>query len=114
MRPGADAALLDGCPHEAHERTVRRRFVSSPSHARSDSTAAAKLPDTKASRGETVPLRRLGEAADLAGPAVFLASDDAAYVTGTMLVVDGGMLAQQRSPQVDIFPLSKYPNLPPR
>jgi NAD(P)-dependent dehydrogenase (short-subunit alcohol dehydrogenase family) len=70
-------------------------------------------PDTKASRGETVPLRRLGEAADLAGPAVFLASDDAAYVTGTMLVVDGGMLAQQRSPQVDIFPLSKYPNLPP-
>jgi len=29
-----------------------------------------------------------------------------------MLVVDGGLLAQQRSPQVDIFPLSKYPNLP--
>jgi len=70
--------------------------------------------ETKAARGETVPLRRVGEAADLAGPAVFLASDDAAYVTGTMLVVDGGMLAQQRSPQVDIFPLSKYPNLPPR
>lgn len=71
-------------------------------------------PDVKASRGETVPLRRVGEADDLAGPAVFLASDDARYVSGTMLVVDGGMLAQQRSPQVDIFPLSKYPNLPPR
>ena len=69
-------------------------------------------PATKASRGESVPLRHVGEAADLAGPAVFLASEDAAYVTGTMLVVDGGLLAQQRSPQVDIFPLSKYPNLP--
>jgi 3-oxoacyl-[acyl-carrier protein] reductase len=71
-------------------------------------------PETRASRGETVPLRRVGEPADLAGPAVFLASDDASYVTGTMLVVDGGLLAQQRSPQVDIFPLSRYPNLPPR
>lgn len=69
-------------------------------------------PDTRAGRGETVPLRRVGDAADLAGPAVFLASEDAAYITGTMLVVDGGLLAQQRSPQVDIFPLSKYPNLP--
>ena len=66
---------------------------------------------TKARRGETVPLRRVGEADDLAGPAVFLASDDARYVSGTMLVVDGGLLAQQRSPQVDIFPLSKYPDL---
>ena len=71
-------------------------------------------PDVKAARGETVPLWRVGEADDLAGPAVFLAGEDAAYVTGTMLVVDGGMLAQQRSPQVDIFPLSRYPNLPPR
>jgi 2-hydroxycyclohexanecarboxyl-CoA dehydrogenase len=70
--------------------------------------------ETKASRGETIPLGRVGEPDDLAGPAVFLASADAAYVNGTMLVADGGLLAQQRSPQVDIFPLSKYPNLPAR
>jgi NAD(P)-dependent dehydrogenase (short-subunit alcohol dehydrogenase family) len=69
---------------------------------------------TKASRGETIPLGRVGEPEDLAGPAMFLASDDAAYVNGTMLVADGGLLAQQRSPQVDIFPLSRYPNLPER
>jgi len=62
-------------------------------------------------RAETVPLGRIGEAEDLAGPAVFLASDDALYVSGTMLVVDGGLLAQQRSPQVDIFPHSRFPGL---
>ena len=62
-------------------------------------------------RAETVPLGRVGESDDLAGPAVFLASDDALYVSGTMLVVDGGLLAQQRSPQVDIFPHSLYPGL---
>ena len=63
-------------------------------------------------RAETVPLGRVGEPEDLAGPAVFLASDDARYVSGQATVVDGGLLAQQRSPQVDIFPHSKYPNLP--
>lgn len=37
-----------------------------------------------------VPLGRLGEPEDLAGPIVFLASDMAAYVTGAALLVDGG------------------------
>jgi L-rhamnose 1-dehydrogenase len=37
-----------------------------------------------------VPLGRLGEAEDLAGPIVFLASDMAQYVTGAALLVDGG------------------------
>ena len=64
-----------------------------------------------ASRGEAVPLGRVGTPEDLAGPAVFLASDDARYVTGIFLSVDGGLLAQQRSPQVDIFPLSHFPQL---
>ena len=37
-----------------------------------------------------IPLGRLGESEDLAGPIVFLASDMAAYVTGAALLVDGG------------------------
>ena len=37
-----------------------------------------------------VPLGRLGQPEDLAGPIVFLASDMAAYVTGAALLVDGG------------------------
>ena len=67
----------------------------------------------RASRGETIPLGRVGTPEDMAGPAVFLASDDARYVTGVALSVDGGLLAQQRSPQVDIFPLSRYPRVTP-
>jgi 3-oxoacyl-[acyl-carrier protein] reductase len=66
-----------------------------------------------ASRGETVPLGRVGTPEDMAGPAVFLASDDARYVTGVAISVDGGLIAQQRSPQVDIFPLSRYPKISP-
>jgi NAD(P)-dependent dehydrogenase (short-subunit alcohol dehydrogenase family) len=62
-------------------------------------------------RDETVPLGRGGRADDLAGPALFLVSDDAAYITGTKVVVDGGVLANQRSPQVDTFPVDGFPSV---
>jgi 3-oxoacyl-[acyl-carrier protein] reductase len=58
-------------------------------------------PEAKAKRGQTVPLGRVGEPEDVAGAVAFLASDDAAYITGQKIYVDGGMLAQLRSPQVD-------------
>jgi len=62
-------------------------------------------------RGKVVPLGRLGSPEDLAGPTVFLATEDARYITGACLVVDGGVLVQQRSPQVETFPLSRFPAL---
>ncbi|MCX6748041.1 MAG: SDR family oxidoreductase [Candidatus Pacearchaeota archaeon] len=40
-----------------------------------------------------LPLRRTGQPIDIAGPAVFLASDAASYITGEELVVDGGWIA---------------------
>lgn len=36
------------------------------------------------------PLRRLGEPADVAGPVAFLLSDDAAWITGQTILIDGG------------------------
>jgi len=41
---------------------------------------------------EMVPLHRLGEPEDIAHAALFLASDASSWVTGTCIVVDGGML----------------------
>jgi NAD(P)-dependent dehydrogenase (short-subunit alcohol dehydrogenase family) len=56
---------------------------------------AALLDGTK--RGEEymvrIPMRRFGQLEELVGATVFLASDAASYVTGHLLVVDGGFLA---------------------
>ena len=43
---------------------------------------------------KTIPLRRVGQPEDMAGPAVFLASDESGWMTGHSLVVDGGFTAQ--------------------
>jgi NAD(P)-dependent dehydrogenase (short-subunit alcohol dehydrogenase family) len=42
---------------------------------------------------ERTPLRRLGMPADVGGVAVFLASEAAAYITGTTIILDGGSMA---------------------
>ena len=41
-----------------------------------------------------IPLGRLGEVSDVTGPALFLASDAAAFITGHVLLVDGGHTAR--------------------
>jgi 3-oxoacyl-[acyl-carrier protein] reductase len=51
------------------------------------------MPDTPENRARfiaTIPMGRLSEASDIASAAVFLASDEAAFLTGVILPVDGG------------------------
>ena len=67
--------------------------------------------DYRKKSGVNIPLGQVGEPEDMTGVALFLASDDASYITGDVLKVDGGMLAQQRSATVDIRPPADFPKV---
>lgn len=48
--------------------------------------------DYLAAMSATIPLRRLGTVADIGNAALFLTTEEAGYITGTSLVVDGGQV----------------------
>ena len=57
-----------------------------------DSAKAFPNPETAVQEvADRVPLKRLGTPEDVARAALFLASDDAAWITGSALTIDGGI-----------------------
>ena len=65
--------------------------VVAPGFIETDMTAAM-LPEARAAMAGAIPLERLGRPEDVAGVVVFLSSDAASYITGQVLVVDGGLV----------------------
>ena len=65
--------------------------VVAPGFIDTDMTAAM-TPEARATLSGQIPLERLGSPADVAGAVAFLASDAASYITGQVIVVDGGMV----------------------
>src|SRR5690606_23685335 len=72
-------------------------FVS-PGHAPGSAASAAApspsaLPHGQIPEGmlELIPMRRMGKAIEVAKLVRFLASDDAAYITGQVIAIDGGL-----------------------
>jgi 3-oxoacyl-[acyl-carrier protein] reductase len=61
-----------------------------PGNILTEGMKAHRSPAFIRSMEEAVPLGRLGTPRDIANAALFLASEDASYVTGTTIVVDGG------------------------
>jgi len=65
--------------------------VIAPGFIETDMTAAM-TDDAKKMLFAQIPLERLGKPQDIAGLAAFLSSEHAAYITGQVFVVDGGMV----------------------
>jgi NAD(P)-dependent dehydrogenase (short-subunit alcohol dehydrogenase family) len=83
------AMALEWAPHGIRVNTLCPTFILTPLAEQS-----LKNPERRAWILSKIKLGRLGEVKDLMGPIVFLASDAAAMVTGTHLIVDGGWTAE--------------------
>ncbi len=91
MSKAADHHLVRNLAAEWGPRNVRVNAIA-PGLVKTE-FARALWEDEKrrAEREQATPLRRLGEPRDIGGIAVFLASDAAAFITGQVIVADGGV-----------------------
>ena len=83
------AMALEWAPHGIRVNTLCPTFIRTPLGEQT-----LKIPERRAWILSKIKLGRVGEIEDLMGPVVFLASDAAAMVTGTHLIVDGGWTAE--------------------
>jgi NAD(P)-dependent dehydrogenase (short-subunit alcohol dehydrogenase family) len=80
------AAAIELGPHGINVNAI------CPGYVLTEMGAATRTPEMVAGWSATSPLGRCAEPADVAGMALFLASDDAAYCTGQAFNVTGGMM----------------------
>jgi len=87
------AGLIGLTKSVAKEYASRNILVNCIAPGFIETEMTASLPDAaRASLLEQIALGRLGRPVDVAGTVLFLASDLASYITGQVLVVDGGMV----------------------
>jgi NAD(P)-dependent dehydrogenase (short-subunit alcohol dehydrogenase family) len=80
--------------HGIRANTIVPGLIDTPRIQKNVAQVFAKDGDmdkTRSARDQQVPMGRMGTAWEVASVATFLASDDASYITGTEIVVDGGL-----------------------
>jgi 3-oxoacyl-[acyl-carrier protein] reductase len=83
-------ALTKTAAKELASRNINVNAVA-PGFIQTEMTA--RLPeDLKEKMQEAIPLGRFGSPGDVAATCVFLASEEASYITGQTIIVDGGMV----------------------
>jgi NAD(P)-dependent dehydrogenase (short-subunit alcohol dehydrogenase family) len=89
-------SAIEGGPHNVRANAIAPGVINTLATA-----AGFSGPNTDWGRriAEQVPLRRFGEPGEVASLAVFLASEESAYISGTCICIDGGKAAELYVPQ---------------
>ena len=88
---GAIKMLMQSLAQEYGDRKIRVNSICPGAIQTPINTAAWKTPEAYNSLMKLVPYNRIGQPDDIGNLAVFLASDDADYITGASIFIDGGM-----------------------
>jgi len=81
---------IEGAPHNILVNAMLVGFIEADQHVQRAAKEGIPLADYIARRAKDIPLRRIGKAEEFANLACFLASDQASYIAGTAINVDGG------------------------
>ncbi|HKU99106.1 MAG TPA: SDR family oxidoreductase [Vineibacter sp.] len=84
-------------PHKIRVNAIAPGMIQTPALEKTFVALAREgrsVESTKAAMMRQIPLGQIGDPDDIAHAALFLASDEARYITGTELIVDGGFLAR--------------------
>ena len=79
---------MEWAPYGIRANAIRPGYIRTPGTG-----AMYADPEIYEGRRKGVPMGRVGTGEDIAGPAIFLASDDARYTTGSVVGADGGQAA---------------------
>ena len=98
------AVAIDLAPWQVRVNVIRPGMIAA--------TGWDSVPEEeREKRRSVIPLGREGFPEDVAWAAVFLASDDAGYVTGQCFQVDGGLIVQGRAPCAEFSPPATPDNI---
>ena len=89
---GKGAAVL--YVREGAENAIMPGLIETPWIDRLKAAHGGNWERMKKERAERVPMKKMGEAWDIAYASLFLVSDEAKYITGQVLAVDGGYLCK--------------------
>ena len=80
----------EGAPHNILVNAMLVGFIEADQHVQRARKEGVAIEDYIARRAKDIPLRRIGKAEEFANLACFLVSDQASYIAGTAINVDGG------------------------
>lgn len=84
----AEAMALELAPFNIRVNTIAPGAINTPGASNENMTE-----EQKAAMLAPIPMKRQGEAGEIANAVLFLASDESSYMTGSVMVVDGGWVA---------------------
>ena len=83
--------MMQSIAQEMAEKKIRVNSISPGAIKTPINTSAWNTPEAEADLLKLIPYKRVGEVEDIARAAVWLASDESDYITGTSMFIDGGM-----------------------
>lgn len=96
---GGVMLMMKSLAQEVAEKRIRVNAIAPGAIKTPINRAAWDTPEAESKLLRLIPYGRIGEPADVAEVAIWLASDQSDYVTGTTLVVDGGMTLYPAFPE---------------